>query len=481
MPEAAPVRYNLIGGHEPLNVTAERIPDSQVVLTIEVDPERVEKSMEQAYRRVAPRVRIPGFRPGKAPRRVVELHLGREALLHEALDRLVPEVVEEAIKAQELDMVATPDLEITSLEPVVIKATVPIRPTVDLGDYRALRVEPEPVEVDEAEVERTLESLRRRYADIEPVERPVQEGDRVRLDITGEVEGRTVLRQEDVEVAVRPDDLATVPGVYERLLGMSKGEEAEFAAVLPEDYARRELAGKPIRYRVRVLEVKSERLPELNDDFARQVGEGFASVAALRERIRADLRARAEEEAKRRLEEKAVAALVEQARLEFPPQLVERELDHLVQDLTRPAAGEGRRALERFLQQVGRSEQELREELRPTATERVKRSLVLSRLAELEGVTVTPEEIEQELASLTGASPQAAQIRQIFDTPSGREVIERQLRSRRTLERLVQIVTGQAPAAAVGEAQAAERAVQTAAGEPTETPEGAAQPASPES
>lgn len=473
MPEAARVRYNLIGGHEALNVTAERIPDSQVVLTIEVDPERVEKSMEQAYRRVAPRVRIPGFRPGKAPRRVVELHLGRETLLHEALDRLVPEVVEEAIKAQELEMVATPDLEITSLEPVVIKATVPVRPTVDLGEYRALRIEPEPVEVDEAEVERMLESLRRRYADIEPVERPVQEGDRVRLDITGEVEGRTVLRQEDVEVSARSDDLANVPGVYERLLGMSKGEEVEFEAVLPEDYARRELAGKPIHYRVRVLEVKSERLPELNDDFARQVGEGFESVAALRERIRADLRARAEEEAKRRLEEKAVAALVEQARLEFPPQLVEREIDHLVQDITRPAAGEGRRALERFLQQVGRSEQELREELRPTAIERVKRSLVLSRLAELEDIAVTPEEIEQELASLAGTSPQAAQIRQLFDTPSGREVIERQLRSRRTLERLVQIVTGQAPPAPPSQGQVA-----AASGE---TPEEAAQPAPPES
>lgn len=473
MPEAARVRYNLIGGHEALNVTAERIPDSQVVLTIEVDPERVEKSMEQAYRRVAPRVRIPGFRPGKAPRRVVELHLGRETLLHEALDRLVPEVVEEAIKAQELEMVATPDLEITSLEPVVIKATVPVRPTVDLGEYRALRIEPEPVEVDEAEVERMLESLRRRYADIEPVERPVQEGDRVRLDITGEVEGRTVLRQEDVEVSARSDDLANVPGVYERLLGMSKGEEVEFEAVLPEDYARRELAGKPIHYRVRVLEVKSERLPELNDDFARQVGEGFESVAALRERIRADLRARAEEEAKRRLEEKAVAALVEQARLEFPPQLVEREIDHLVQDITRPAAGEGRRALERFLQQVGRSEQELREELRSTAIERVKRSLVLSRLAELEDIAVTPEEIEQELASLAGTSPQAAQIRQLFDTPSGREVIERQLRSRRTLERLVQIVTGQAPPAPPSQGQVA-----AASGE---TPEEAAQPAPPES
>ena len=428
-----------------MNVTAERIPDSQVVLTIEVDPERVEKSMDQAYRRVLPRVRVPGFRPGKAPRRVLERHVGREALLHEALDKLVPEVVDEAIKAQDLQMVDQPGLEIASLDPVVIKATIPVRPTVDLGSYRELRIEAEPPVVDEAEVERQIDDLRRRYATIEPVDRPIEEGDRVRVAITADVEGRPLLAEEDRELTVRPEALAGLPGLYERLLGMSAGESAEFDAVLPEEYRRTDLAGKPLHYSLTVLDVKAEILPEPNDEFAREVGEGFVSMDALRERVRSDIRARAEEEAKRRLQEQAVDALVGRTTLEYPPQLVEREVEHMLRDIAQPAGGSDRRAVERFMQQVGRSEDELRNELRPAATGRVRRTLVLSRLAELEGIEVTEADVEQELNNLSGGAPQGAQIRQLFDTPSGREVLERQLRNRRTLDRLTEIVTGQAP------------------------------------
>jgi trigger factor len=430
----------------PLNITAERIPDSQVLLTIEVDPERVEKSMDQAYRRVVPRVRVPGFRPGKAPRRVLERHVGREALLQEALDKLVPEVVDEAVKAQELQMIDRPDLEISSLDPVVIKATIPVRPTIDLGAYRDIRIEAESVTVDEAEIEKTIEGLRRRYATIEPVERPVQEGDRVRVNITGEVEGRRVLTQEDAELAIRPDALSSVPGVYERILGMSKGESAEFDAELPADYSRSDLAGKPIHYSLSVHDVKAEILPDLDDEFAKEVGEGFASVDALRERVTADIRSRLEDEAKRKLQEQALDALVSGATLEFPPQLVEREIDHMLRDIVRPAPGADGKAMERFLQQVGRSEASLRNEFRSAAADRVKRTLALSKLTEIEGIEVSAADVEQELNTLAGATSESAQLRQLFDTPSGRDMIERQLQTRRTLDRLAQIARGEAPA-----------------------------------
>ena len=140
-----------------MKVTVERIPESQVLLNIEIDPERVESSIDQAYKRLAPRTRIPGFRPGKAPRALVERHYGRETLLHEALDRLVPAVVQEAIEAERIDWVDRPELEISSLDPVIVKATVPVRPTVDLGDYRSLRVERQPVEV---EPEKMIPDLR---------------------------------------------------------------------------------------------------------------------------------------------------------------------------------------------------------------------------------------------------------------------------------------------------------------------------------
>jgi len=335
-----------------LNITSERIPDSQVLLTIEIDADRVERSMDQAYRRVAPKVRVPGFRPGKAPRQVLERHVGRTALLQEALDKLVPQVVEEAIKEQDLDMIDQPDLEISSLEPVVVKATVPIRPSIDLGDYRSIRVEQEPITVDEASVDESVEGLRERYADIEPVDRPVQEGDRVRVNLTGEVEERRVLNQEDGEITVKPDILEATPGVYEHIIGMSKGDAADFEATLPEDYRRSELAGKTISYHLEVLDVKAANLPELTDEWAQEVGEGFTNLEALRSRIRDDKRARAEQEAAGSYQNQAIEALVAGATLEYPPQLVEREVEHMVRELTQNTGLTGadeRRYLDRLL------------------------------------------------------------------------------------------------------------------------------------
>ncbi|MFN8558883.1 MAG: trigger factor [Dehalococcoidia bacterium] len=428
-----------------MNITTERMPDSQVLLTIEVDPDRVEQSMQQAYRRVLPRVRVPGFRPGKAPRQVLERHLGREALLHEALEKLVPEVVDEAIKSQDLQMIEQPALEISSLDPVVIKATVPVRPTVDLGAYRDLRLEPEPAAVTDEQIDAAIHDLRRRYATIEPVERAVEEGDHVRANLRGEVDGREVFDDEDAELTVTAEALARVPGLHERLIGMAKGDSAEVETTLPEDYQPAEHAGHPARWHVTVLDVKAEVLPDLDDEFAKEVGEGFASMDALRERVTSDLRTRSEEEATRALQEKAMEALIAGATMEFPPQLVDRELDRMVEDFARQLGGNDRRQVDRYVQLIGRGETGMKSELRPGAEERVRRSLALSRLAELEGINVLPDEVEQELAQVVGSSPQAAQLRQIFDTESGREVLERQVLSRRTAERLLAIVRGEEP------------------------------------
>jgi len=425
-----------------LNVTAERIPESQVVLTIEIDPERVEKSMEQTYRRVAPRLRIPGFRPGKAPRRIVEAHVGRQALLEEALDKLVPEVVEEAIKEQGIEMIERPDLEITSLEPVVVKATVPVRPTVELGDYQAVRVEETPVQFDDEEVDRSIEALRRRQATIEPVERPIQDGDRIRASVAGTVDGDEVMRQDDADLSVREDALTGLPGLYEKLIGLSGGETAEADATLPDDYARAELAGKPIHYTIHVADVKEEKLPDLDDEFARGVGEGFDTVVELRERLTTDIRERAEQEAKRELQEKAIDALLQGASVEYPPQMVDREIDHMLRDMFQGV--DDPKMMDRFLQRVGRTQEQIRDEVRPSAIERVKRTLVLSKLADAEGITVAPEEVSERLATLVGDGPNAAQIRQMFDNEQGHDMIQRQIHSERTLDRLTRIVTGKA-------------------------------------
>jgi len=425
-----------------LKVTVERIPDSQVLLNIEIDPERVESSIDQAYKRLAPRAKVPGFRPGKAPRALVERHYGRETLLHEALDRLVPTVVEEAIRSEEIDIIDRPDLEIASLDPVIVKATVPVRPTVELGEYRTLRVERPPIELDEAQVEQSLESLRERYATVEPVDRPVEDGDVIRADIQARAGERELVNQEDAELTVTEEGLKGLPGLHPRLLGLSAGTSESFEAP-PSDALEESLRGEPIHYTVTIRDVKARVLPELDDEFAKEVGESFPTLAALRERIEADLRTRLETEADQKLEESALDTLVEGAVVEFPPQLVEREIERLLRDQGVP--GDDRRNFEKFLQRAGMDEEALRAEFRPVALERVRRALVLGKLQEQEGVTISPEDVAAELDRIGSGGPQGEQLRQIFDTESGREAIERTLASRRTIERLRQIARGEAP------------------------------------
>ncbi|MFQ5880764.1 MAG: trigger factor, partial [Dehalococcoidia bacterium] len=404
-------------------------------------PERVEEFLQRAYRRLVQRVNIPGFRKGKAPRVVVERHLGREAFLQEAIDLMVPGVCDAAIREQDLDAIDISDVEVAEREPLVIKARVAMRPTVELGDYRGLRLERPPVAVDEAEADQELEELRHRYAVLEPVERPAQWGDVVRAELRGTADGRPVFDEEDAQFRLQQERVVLVPGLAEKLLGLAMGVAAEFTIALPESYPRG-LAGKECHCRVVVQEVKEEKLPRLNNAFAREVGEGFPSLQALRQRLQEDLRQQAEAEADARYRDTMVERLVEMAALEYPDVLVEQEIDHLMRD---QASSGGQADVERYLRQIGKTGAELRDELRPPAEGRVRRSLVLSKVAEAEGISVEASEVDQEIERMAAAAgPQAEQVRRLFDTPNGRGAIERSLLTRKTLDRLVAIASGQA-------------------------------------
>jgi trigger factor len=460
-----------------VKVSAQKIPDSQVVLEIEVEPERVEKALDRAYRRLVTRTRVPGFRPGKAPRAMLERYLGRDALLREALDRLVPEVYQEATRQEEVEPIDLPELEVVTTEPLVVKATVPVRPAIDLGDYRQVRVLREPVEVPQEKVERALEDLRRRYAVLEPVDRPVQWGDILRADVIGTVGDVTIVDQKDVEFRLREGQTVSLPGFAERLLGLTKGVETEVEISVPADFSDLGVAGKTARYRVVIHEIKEEKLPPLDDGFARQVGEGFPSLAALRERIESDIRQVEEEVALHRYHDQILAALEERATLEFPPVLVEREVERLLRDEVRTSgAGLGRplpkaevdeRDLERYLRVRGKSEEELRQELRPLAVERVRRSLILTRVAEAENIDVSDADIDQEVERLvSSAGAQAEGLRRLFAGADGRDALRRRLLTRGTLDRLVSIASGEGASDGEEEGRAAAAAAAEEEGEP---------------
>jgi len=423
----------------PLKITAERQPESQVLLEIEVEPERVEKSMDQAFRRMSGRYRIPGFRPGKAPRVMFERYVGRETLLREALEKLVPQVYEEAIKEESLDPIDQPSFEIPTFEPLLIKATVPLKPTVDLGNYRELRLPREEPSVTPEQVDEAMENLRRQFASLTPVERPAQAGDVVRADLKAEVEGRELVSEEDTDLRLTEQGMQGLPGLLEKLIGVEKGQEYTFAVAVPEDYDEASLAGKQATYHVAVKEIKEEQLPEPDDTFASEVGEGFPSYTALRERIESDLKKRTEEQAERDYDQKVVEALIAQAQIDFPPVLVDREIDHILSEQT---GGGTRASIEAALRKSGGSADALVEQVRPLALERVKRSLVLTEVAEKEGLSVDDAEVDAELDRIAGDTPQAAQMRTIFDNPSGRELLGRTALTKKVYQRLRDIAEG---------------------------------------
>jgi trigger factor len=424
-----------------VKVTLERLPESRVQLQIEIDEDRLERSLDSAYKRIAQKNRFPGFRPGKAPRAIVERAVGRDGLIREALDKLVPDAYNEAIETEDVDAIGQPELAIDQLEPVKFTAIVPVRPNVELNDYRAIRLEREPADVTAEMIDEQLQLLRRRHATHVPVEREVKWDDILIADVAGESDGDKFLEDENAEFPLRDGQLLFVPGLSEAFVGMKKGETKTFKLSIPEDFRVERLAGKEADFTIHIREVKEEELPELDDEFAAQVNaEEFETFEALRSRIESDLRTSLEQNADTKLQNEAVDKLVETATMEFPKLLVEHEIDHLV----REATGNDQAQYQAYLRTIGRSEADFRETWREAAELRVKRSLALNELAETEGIDVTAEEIDQELDTLVAPmGDDADRFRQMFASEEGVATIRRNLLSRKTLDRLTAIAKGE--------------------------------------
>jgi len=422
-----------------VKVTNEKIENSQAFLTIEMEPDEVEESLERSYQRLVKKARIPGFRKGKAPRAVLEHNIGKESLLEDALNNLLPQACEKAIKEQAIEAFAQPQIEIAQTDPVVFKAIVPLKPEVKLGDYHHIQVTPEPVEVTDSDVSAVIEQLRHQQAIWESVERPVNFGDLVVLEIESGIEDKPFINQKGAQYQVLHDLSFPVPGFAEQLAGMKKDEEKEFKLQLPSDYPRDELAGKEPWFKVKVTEVKQEILPELNDEFARELNPDFKTLDSLREQALSDLKLRAEEKARIDFEERVIDAVVDLTELEFPPILVEVEINRILNQRFQ----RGYQELEEYLRSINKTEEEIREEIRPVATRRVTQSLVLGQVVEEEKIKVSDSEIDTEIENMTKSTTEDKdKLEKVLNTPQYRESIEQTLIARKTIQQLVEIAKG---------------------------------------
>ncbi len=426
-----------------MKVTRDKIENSQAFLTVEMEPPEVEASLEAAYQRLVKRTNVPGFRKGKAPRAMLERYLGKESLLEDALNNLIPRACEDALKEQEIEAFARPAVEITQTEPLIFKATVPLPPTVKLGDYHSVRLKPEPVASTKKEVASVIERLRHQQATWEPVEREIGFNDLVVFDIESTASGKLFINQKGAQYQVIENYPAPLPGFAEQLVGIKRDEEKEFTLQIPKDYPDKELADKEASFKIRVSEVKQERLPELNDEFAKGIDPKFKTLDSLRAQVADNLRLRAEEKAKQDFEEKVIDAVVNLSEVEFPPVLVEMEVSHLFNQQLRHWQESGR-GLEDYLASINKTEEELREELRPLATKRVTRSLVLDKISEGEKIEISDSEIDSEIEDMTkgAAEGKGGELKKLLNTPQSRESIKQFLVRRKTIQRLVDIAKG---------------------------------------
>ena len=431
-----------------MRVTRDNATPIEITLTVELEPEDENPFVERSYRRTVSRINIPGFRRGKAPRSIVENMIGRTALLQEALEFMVPETLDKVLTDEEVSAFAEPSIEVTDLEPVSFKATVPLEPTIDLGDYLSLRVESEPVEIGEEQVDDVVSRLQEEQAVWEPVERAAQYGDRLNLDVTGEIDDELVVDDHDVEYIPNEDNVLPFPGFAPNLLDLSEDDEHEFMVTIPEDYPREQYAGKDVQFKVSVLSVKEKNVPELDDEFAKSVGEGFDDIEALRTSVRESLTNQAEATARNELEQKSLEALCDAAIVNASPILYERELEAMQADRERMLRQQGL-DLPTYLRFMGKSNDEFLEEMRPNAERRLIGGLVLRKLAEVEEIEITDEDIQSEtdrmLEMSTGEEAEQESLdnlRQFLDSQSTRDNIRSSLHSRRVLERLTEITQG---------------------------------------
>jgi trigger factor len=425
-----------------MKVSSEQIENSQVSLNVEMEAGEIDKYMDVAYSHLVGKYRIPGFRKGKTPRAILEQHIGHEAFMQEALEHLIPDAYEKAVVEKNINPIARAQIELLKTEPVTFKAIIPVVPTVNLGDYKAIRIAATTVEVDDKEVENTIEKLRQQQATLKPVERPVKLGDTVTMDVEGIGAGEPMKSRKAVVYEVIKEAQLPLPNFAEKLEGLEKGKEASFVLSYPADYEIKDIAGKEYSFKVMVSEVKEKELPEINDEFAKAVGAD--DLVALRKAILERLKNTAEQNARLEYETKIVDEVIKLSEVIYPPVLESEEINKLLDEEAR-GFSDGMKGLESYLQAINKTMDSHKEELRPIAKKRVLSALVIGKVYETEGIKIEETEIDQEIEKMVkDADKQKDQLKRLFSMPQARHSIEQLIVGRKTIERLKQIAGGSA-------------------------------------
>jgi trigger factor len=368
---------------------------------IPISPEEMNQAEDRAFRRLVKKAKLPGFRPGKVPRRVFEQAYGAEAITNEAMEDVVPTVYAKAVREHDLEPVDRPKMELLPEgdgQPRRIKAVVEIRPEIGLAEYKGLTVSADPVVVKDEDVERALKTLARDRATLVPVDREARLGDVVTIDYEGKIDGAAFEGGSAQGQQTELSEDRFIPGFASGIAGMKPGDTKDVHATFPQDYQQTDLAGKDAVFSITLHEVKELELPPIDDELAKAVSQQ-ETLDELRADIRKRLQAAAEARVKRETGNALVERLVASHDFPLPEVLIAREIDGMLSDGAGMAARMGM-SFDDYLKAVGKSEDDLRKEYRPEAERRVKGTLILETIAKAENIRATPADIQSELESL---------------------------------------------------------------------------------
>jgi trigger factor len=428
-----------------LSVVTEQLPKSQVGMTIEVPTEVVDATYERVLNRLVSRAKIEGFRPGRAPRSLVEARLGPAAVREEVVETMIPDVMRRALQEKSLDPIDNPDVEVLELErgrPAKLKATISVMPEVTLADISTLHPDLHGHEVTDEMLERRLEEVREPMAEITPVEREARLGDIAIIDVEVEVDGELVASESRQAMEAQLKEGVLLPELLDVLPGTFVDESREAKVTFPENYSEPRLAGKEATIRVTLRGVKEKILPVLDDPLAKTLSNGAQETAeSYREAVRQELEESVRAMEKIEREQEVVRALVEASSVEVPEALVDRELTSELESMERSLNRQGLK-LERYLEYAGRTLEQWMADQRPDAEARLKIDLVLAEYARRESLEPSDEDaiayLEEQAAADDELKDQVAELKK---SPSARRYFASRLRRRRVLDRLVEVAS----------------------------------------
>lgn len=433
-----------------LTIHTEEDSERQLKVTVEVPENQVQAQMRRTARELARQVNIPGFRKGKVPYNILVQRVGEEALRADAVEEMLESVFVEALEEIEESPYRQPSIDDIEMKPLVLKITIPLEPIVKLGDYRAIRREIQPVEVTDEALEEALERVQSQHEILETVDRPAEIGDLVTVSGEGKIDeedGEVIWHEHETDLVLNPEKLFPNLPFVENLVGMSAGETKEFSFSFPEDYDDEELAGSNASFEVTVERVQSRELPEITDEMAQEEGD-YETVEELREGLKKDLYEQSERQAKSDLLDDVVNEMMSEAEINYPPALVEAELDDTLANFKEQVTRSGWQ-WDDYIKLQSHTEESLRDEWREDAIERVRRGLVLRQFVEEEKLSVSSSEIDSAIDKRLGRFGENEelhdQLRSFFTQGQGLDMMTNEILMDKVQERVEDIVTGNAP------------------------------------